>query len=386
MKRILLIIISILCVSCLWSSAQTISGSHTSESNLPVSWNFDSDLRQICINGWPSYQQTWDDYTQYAPAAVMLGLKACGVKGMSSWGKMLTASAASAGVMAIAVNGLKYTVKRPRPDGASHNSWPSGHTATAFMTASLLHKEYGWRSPWYSIGAYTVATATGLSRILNNRHWFTDILAGAAIGIGSVELGYFISGLIFRNDERHINEGYEKPELSIDPEHRYYAAELLFGYRFILGGPSDSGSDFSSDFGADFGGPESSFRPEHGGVSGIQVDIPIVPRWGASARASANSIVNDTLSPSHNIYNFYCGGYYNRPFARILEVQGRVMAGYAHHSQGGGFALAAGASLGVFASNAFKFKAFAEYEAFEYTSSIPWVNSLVVGLSTGFVF
>ena len=74
--------------------------------------------------------------------------------------------------MAGLVNGIKYTASEMRPDGSTRNSWPSGHTATAFMAATILHKEYGLtRSPWYSVGAYTLATATGVMRVLNNRHW-----------------------------------------------------------------------------------------------------------------------------------------------------------------------------------------------------------------------
>ena len=66
------------------------------------------------------------------------------------------------------------------------------------MSATMLYKEYGWRSPWFSIGGYTIAAATGVSRILNNKHWMTDIAAGAAVGIGAVHLGYYLTDLIFK--------------------------------------------------------------------------------------------------------------------------------------------------------------------------------------------
>ncbi len=66
---------------------------------------------------------------------------------------MLVSDAFSATLLAAAVNGIKYTAKVPRPDGSSRNSFPSGHTAVAFMGATILHKEYGLtRSPWYSVG------------------------------------------------------------------------------------------------------------------------------------------------------------------------------------------------------------------------------------------
>ena len=140
---------------------------------------YDTDFRRLRNGYVKSFHHDYDDYLQYAPAAVMLGLKAFGVKGRSSWGRMLVSDAFSVGLMAAAVNSLKYSFRVMRPDGSTRNSFPSGHTATVFMTATMLHKEYGHRSPWYSIGAYTVATVTGVTRQLNNRHWMSDVMVGA---------------------------------------------------------------------------------------------------------------------------------------------------------------------------------------------------------------
>ena len=140
-----------------------------------------------------------DDYTQYFGPAMTLGLKIGGVEGRSDWGRLLASSAMSYGIMAILVNSIKYTSKEMRPDGSSANSWPSGHTATSFAGATILHKEYGLtRSPWYSIAGYGVATATGVMRVLNNRHWVSDVLSGAGIGILSTELAYALSDILFK--------------------------------------------------------------------------------------------------------------------------------------------------------------------------------------------
>ena len=145
------------------------------------------------------FKTSIDDYTQYFGPVMVVGLKAGGVEGRSSWGRMLASAALSYGIMASFVNGIKYTAKEMRPDGSSANSWPSGHTATSFVGATLLHKEYGLtRSPWYSIAGYGVATATGVMRVLNNRHWVSDVMSGAGIGILSTELGYALGDLIFK--------------------------------------------------------------------------------------------------------------------------------------------------------------------------------------------
>ncbi len=159
----------------------------------------DSHFHSLRDNFLPSFRHHYDDYLQYAPAIAMLGLKIGGIQGRSSWGRMLVSDAFSASLMAIAVNTLKHTVKVMRPDGSNRHSFPSGHSATAFMTATMLHKEYGMtRSPWYSIGAYTAATLTGLSRQMNNKHWLSDVLVGAGIGILSTEVGYYLADLIFK--------------------------------------------------------------------------------------------------------------------------------------------------------------------------------------------
>ena len=140
-----------------------------------------------------------DDYTQFFGPAAVVGLKLAGVEGRSDWPRLLANAGMSYGLMALMVNVIKNTAKEMRPDGSSANSWPSGHTATAFVGATLLHKEYGLtRSPWYSVAGYGVATATGVMRVLNNRHWISDVLSGAGIGILSGELGYAICDLLFK--------------------------------------------------------------------------------------------------------------------------------------------------------------------------------------------
>lgn len=163
----------------------------------------DDHFRNLRNEYLPRFNRHLDDYMQYAPAVAMLGLKASGVQSRSSWGRLLVSDAFSALLMGATVNTLKQTTNVERPDGSNRHSFPSGHTATAFMTATMLNKEYGHKSPWIGIGAYSVATATGLMRMANNKHWLSDVLTGAGIGILSTELGYYLADLIFK--ERGIN-------------------------------------------------------------------------------------------------------------------------------------------------------------------------------------
>ena len=154
-----------------------------------------------------------DDYTQFFGPAMVVGLKLGGYEGRSDWPRLLASAGMSYAIMAGFVNGIKYTAKEMRPDGSTANSWPSGHTATSFVGATLLHKEYGLtRSPWWSVAGYGVATATGVMRVLNNRHWISDVMSGAGIGIMSTELGYALCDLLFKG------KGLLRNDLVLDSE------------------------------------------------------------------------------------------------------------------------------------------------------------------------
>lgn len=75
---------------------------------------------------------------------------------------------------------LKVGVGRLRPDRRDHRSFPSGHTSSAFAWATFVWQRYGWK---WGIPAEAAAAFVGLSRIQDDRHYLTDVLAGALIGI-----------------------------------------------------------------------------------------------------------------------------------------------------------------------------------------------------------
>ena len=84
---------------------------------------------------------------------------------------------------------LKYTINETRPDGGRH-SFPSGHTANAFLGAHIAWKEFKDSSPVLAYSGYALALFVAGSRLYNNRHWVADVVAGAGFGILSVELAY----------------------------------------------------------------------------------------------------------------------------------------------------------------------------------------------------
>jgi membrane-associated phospholipid phosphatase len=140
-----------------------------------------------------------DDYSQYVPALSVYGLNLCGIKGVHDFKDRTMILAMSWLTMSVVAGTMKHTIREMRPDGTTHNSFPSGHTATAFMGAEFLYQEYKNVSPWIGVAGYAVAAGTGFFRMYNNRHWLNDILAGAGIGILSTKLSYWLYPKIFKN-------------------------------------------------------------------------------------------------------------------------------------------------------------------------------------------
>lgn len=87
----------------------------------------DVQTRSLRTDYLPTFRYRYDDYLQFAPAVVMVGLKALGLESRSSWERMTLAGGLSTGIMLSTVYVVKYGLGRLRPDGSSYNSFPSGH-------------------------------------------------------------------------------------------------------------------------------------------------------------------------------------------------------------------------------------------------------------------
>jgi hypothetical protein len=157
----------------------------------------------------PGFENHLDDHLQYIPYLGIYVLDWAGIPSKHNTKRKTTTVATSLLLNLIVVQGLKYSIAETRPDGSANNSFPSGHTTTAFMGAHIFHKEYGERSPYYSIGAYIMASVTGFFRQLNDRHWSSDVLVGAGLGISLTELAYYLNGLYY--GEEGINDVVYNP-------------------------------------------------------------------------------------------------------------------------------------------------------------------------------
>ncbi|WP_158862460.1 phosphatase PAP2 family protein [Maribellus comscasis] len=148
-----------------------------------------------------AWHGNFDDYAYYTPVVVMYSLHAFGIKGKNNFGNMTAIAFKSFALNAVLTTGVKRWVREERPGGDLY-SFPSGHTSKAFTLAHIMHKEYGEKSIWFSIGAYSCATTVGLMRIAKNAHWISDVLAGAGTGILSTELIYLTHQ--YKWDKKHI--------------------------------------------------------------------------------------------------------------------------------------------------------------------------------------
>jgi membrane-associated phospholipid phosphatase len=159
--------------------------------------DFDASLNTTLKGGNGSHTSI-DNYIQYAPGLAVYALNVGGIKGRHNFWQRTIIYMLSNTLVGLTVESTKRLVKTERPDGSADNSFPSGHTAVAFAGAEFLYREYRDVSPWYGVAGYTVAGTTGLLRMYNNKHWFSDVICGAGLGILATRLSYWLGPKIFK--------------------------------------------------------------------------------------------------------------------------------------------------------------------------------------------
>jgi membrane-associated phospholipid phosphatase len=144
--------------------------------------------------------------------------KILGDKDISTTGRMLVESVLYTG---LTVSLVKYAVGRSRPytnEGPSdvfeytfqesNVSFPSGHTAIAFTVSTVLSRRIN--NPFASIALYGLAGFTGYQRIYDDKHWFSDVFVGAAIG-------YFIGNSIVDSEENRSSKNNFLSDVTVMP-------------------------------------------------------------------------------------------------------------------------------------------------------------------------
>jgi membrane-associated phospholipid phosphatase len=141
---------------------------------------FDADAREAAVG-----QLGWSDTFETAGGPLYSTLF---VAGMFTAGRFtsgtrfraMTYDMLDAAVVNFTYNSvLKVAVGRERPNGQDNKSFPSGHTSNAFALATVAQRHYGWK---IGIPSYGLAGLMGISRIHQDKHWLSDVVAGATLG------------------------------------------------------------------------------------------------------------------------------------------------------------------------------------------------------------
>ena len=147
--------------------------------NTPMNSNLQTDFRKVLGE---DFHNKIDNYLQYEAVLQLYGGRYLGLKPKHDALHQTINIVVSNAIMGGIVQSMKFSFKELRPDGTDELSFPSGHTATAFTNASVLFYEYKDANIWYASSGYLFAAATGFLRIANNKHFTSDVLAGAGIG------------------------------------------------------------------------------------------------------------------------------------------------------------------------------------------------------------
>jgi len=299
-----------------------------------ATWGSREEIREFRNRYIPTFRYHYDDYMQYKPALAVFGLNAAGVKGKHKIGRTFVSYLFSVAISVGVASAIKYTAKVERPSGEhENNSFPSGHTTNAFMNATFLHKEYGqYRSPLYSVAGYTVATATGISRELNNRHWISDVLAGAGIGILSTEIAYIITDKIYK--DKGMNEPLHKNTIPINGKPSFLQMKL--GYANAVEKDLTKGEDkLVAKRGVSLGLEGAWFFHRSFGV-GAQFAFSSFPINTDNFLVSpdVNNIIDGFYSQPMGVRYLQAGPYFSIPLPRNWFITAHATAGTAQGARG----------------------------------------------------
>jgi hypothetical protein len=139
----------------------------------------------------PRFKTSLDNYLQFSPIVLTYGFEAMGMKPKTDILNRSVILLKSELLMTAAVEILKHGSHILRPDSSAYTSFPSGHTAQAFAAAAILSEEYGYRYKWVPYLSYGLASTVGVLRMANNKHYLSDVLVAAGIGILSTKVAYW---------------------------------------------------------------------------------------------------------------------------------------------------------------------------------------------------
>jgi membrane-associated phospholipid phosphatase len=153
----------------------------------------------------PNFNTNAESYFMITPVVMVYGLDMIGVEGKNRFVDRTALLGLAGGFLGATELITKHTTHRLRPNGADYLSFPSGHTGIAFLGAEFLAQEYAEKSPVYTVIGYTFAVTTGVFRMYNRDHWFSDVVAGAGFGVLSTKAAYLVYPYL-RNKLTHFDK------------------------------------------------------------------------------------------------------------------------------------------------------------------------------------
>ena len=148
------------------------------------------DAQRDILHHFPNFKTTLDNPLIIAPYVELAIVNLLKINSNNDFLNTSLLIVKAEAIFAVSAFGLKYITHIERPNHENRYSMPSGHTAQAFLAASILHTELRHKSQWYGVGAYTIATGVGAIQMLRNKHWESDVFVGAGIGILSAHMAY----------------------------------------------------------------------------------------------------------------------------------------------------------------------------------------------------
>lgn len=176
--------------------------------NSRVENKLNRDIREMVGD---DYSVPIDDYAQYVPIALLGLANMAGAPARNHWFDQTKYFLISNAIVSALTHGLKRTVNKTRPNGEAY-AFPSGHTSFAFTNAMVLYKEYQYTAPLLAYSGFAFSGTTAAFRMLNNKHWLSDVLAGAGIAILVTQLVYHFEPL------QNFNPFMKQDKISIIPQ------------------------------------------------------------------------------------------------------------------------------------------------------------------------
>lgn len=185
--------------------------------------NLQTDIQDKTRN---NFQTSVDDYLLFVPVVQMYVADAFGMTSKNHWFDqtkyLFISNVVSTGISEL----LKATITKTRPDGDDINSFPSGHTTIAFTNAAVLQNEFQETSTVFAYSGYAFAATTGVFRMLNNKHYLSDVLVGAGVGI-------FVTQLVYHFEPfKNFNPFKKSKDISFFPQYKENAYGFYFKYEF----------------------------------------------------------------------------------------------------------------------------------------------------------